>query len=95
MEGISIVLMLALLMLVTSNSASNASNNREIKRAKMKRSILEIEKILNLSDTHIDIELDRMSDQDLAKLYQDLREKFDQYIIERNAKNNKQALEDF
>lgn len=61
----------------------------------MKRSILEIEKILNLSDTHIDIELDRMSDQDLAKLYQDLREKFDQYIIERNAKNNKQALEDF
>ena len=74
---------------------SNASNNREIKRAKMKRSILEIEKILNLSDTHIDIELDRMSDQDLAKLYQDLREKFDQYIIERNAKNNKQALEDF
>lgn len=95
MEGISIVLMLALLMLVTSNSASNASNNLEIKRAKMKRSILEIEKILNLSDTHIDIELDRMSDQDLAKLYQDLREKFDQYIIERNAKNNKQALEDF
>lgn len=95
MEGISIVLMLALLTLVTSNSASNASNNREIKRAKMKRSILEIEKILNLSDTHIDIELDRMSDQDLAKLYQDLREKFDQYIIERNAKNNKQALEDF
>ena len=95
MEGISIVLMLALLMLVTSNSASNASNNREIKRTKMKRSILEIEDILNLSDTHIDIELDRMSDQDLAKLYQDLRERFDQYIIERNAKNNKQALEDF
>jgi len=87
--------MLALLMLVTSNSASNASNNREIKRTKMKRSILEIEDILNLSDTHIDIELDRMSDQDLAKLYQDLRERFDQYIIERNAKNNKQALEDF
>lgn len=95
MEGISIVLMLALLMLVTSNSASNASNNREIKRTKMKRSILEIEDILNLSDTHIDIELDRMSDQDLTKLYQDLRERFDQYIIERNAKNNKQALEDF
>ena len=95
MEGISIVLMLALLMLVTSNSASNASNNREIKRTKMKRSILEIEDILNLSDTHIDIELDRMSDQDLAKLYQDLGEKFDQYIIEQNAANNKKSLEDF
>lgn len=95
MEGISIVLMLALLMLVTSNSASNASNNREIKRTKMKRSILEIEDILNLSDTHIDIELDRMSDQDLAKLYQDLGEKFDHYIIEQNAANNKKSLEDF
>lgn len=95
MEGISIVLMLALLMLVTSNSASNASDNREIKRTKMKRSILEIEDILNLSDTHIDIELDRMSDQDLAKLYQDLGEKFDHYIIEQNAANNKKSLEDF
>ena len=95
MEGIAIVLMLALLMLVTSNSASNASNNREIKRAKMKRSILEIEDILNLSDTHIDIELDRMSDQDLAKLYQDLGEKFDHYIIEQNAASNKKSLEDF
>lgn len=95
MEGIAIVLILALLILVTSNSTSNASNNREIKRAKMKRSILEIEKILNLSDTHIDIELDRMSDQDLTNLYQDLGEKFDHYIVERNAKNNKQALEDF
>lgn len=95
MEGISIVLMLALLILVTSNSASNASDNQEIKRTKMKRSILEIEDILNLSDTHIDIELDRMSDQDLTNLYQDLGEKFDHSIIERNAKNNKQALEDF
>lgn len=95
MEGISIVLMLALLMLVTSNSASNASNNREIKRAKMKRSILEIEDILNLSDTHIDLELDRMSDQDLTNLYKDLGEKFDHYIIEQIAANNKKSLEDF
>ena len=95
MEGVSIVLMLDLLMLATSNSASNASNNRGIKRTKMTDSILKIEKILNLSDTHIDIELDRMSDQDLAKLYQDLGEKFDQYIIEQNAANNKKSLEDF
>ena len=95
MEGISIILMLALLMLVTSNSASNASNNREIKRAKMKRSILEIEDILNLSDTHIDIELDRMSDQGLTNLYKDLGEKFDRYIIEQIAANNKKSLEDF
>lgn len=95
MEGIAIILILALLMFVISNSASNAINNREINRAKMKRSILEIEDILNLSDTHIDLELDRMSDQDLNNLYQELGEKFDHYIIERNAKNNKQALEDF
>lgn len=95
MEGIAIILILALLMFVISNSASNASNNREINRAKMKRSILEIEDILNLSDTHIDLELDRMSDQDLNNLYQELGEKFDHYIIERNAASNKQALEDF
>ena len=68
---------------------------KEIARDKMKESILKIEKILNLSDTHIDIELDRMSDRALTDLYQDLREKFDHYIIERNAKNNKNALEDF
>ena len=95
MEDIAIILILALLMFVISNSASNASNNREIKRAKMKRSILEIEDILNLSDTHIDLELDRMSDQDLNNLYQELGEKFDTYIRERNAASNKKALEDF
>lgn len=95
MEGIAIILILALLMLVISNSVSNTDNNREIIRAKMKRSILEIEKILNLSDTHIDLELDRMSDEELSKLYSELGEKFDTYIRERNAAQNKKALEDF
>ncbi len=95
MEGIAIILILALLMLVISNSASNTDNNQEIIRAKMKRSILEIEKILNLSDTHIDLELDRMSDEELSKLYSELGEKFDTYIRERNAAQNKKALEDF
>lgn len=95
MESTAIILILALLMFVISNSASSTSNNREIIRAKMKRSILEIEKILDLSDTHIDIELDRMSDEELSKLYSDLGEKFDTYICERNAASNKKALEDF
>ena len=90
-----IILLLLTLACIAVILSDPSRINPRIDRKKMTDSILKIEKILNLSDTHIDIELDRMSDQDLAKLYQDLREKFDQYIIERNAKNNKQALEDF
>lgn len=89
------VLILMLIGAFLSLLSFGLSTPKDIARDKMKRSILEIEKILNLSDTHIDIELDRMSDQDLTNLYQDLGEKFDHYIIERNAKNNKNALEDF
>lgn len=92
MEVAVILLLIMVFMIFLSFSVNGSS---EISRDKMKRSILDIEKILNLSDTHIDIELDRMSEQDLTNLYQDLGEKFDHYIIERNAKNNKQALEDF
>lgn len=95
MEGIAIILILALLMLVISNSASNTSNNREINRAKMKRSILEIEDILSLKDSHLAIELDLMSDQELSDLYHESKSKFEIYISERNADNNKKALEDF
>ena len=90
-----VVLILLLIGSFLSLLSFGVDSPKEIARDKMKESILKIEKILNLSDTHIDIELDRMSDQDLANLYQDLGEKFDRYIIERNAKNNEQALEDF
>lgn len=92
MEAILILLLIGSFLSLLSFGVDSP---KEIARDKMKESILKIEKILNLSDTHIDIELDRMSDQDLTNLYQDLGEKFDHYIIERNAKNNKQALEDF
>lgn len=92
MEVAVILLLIMMFMIFLSFSVSSPS---EISRDKMKRSILKIEKILNLSDTHIDIELDRMSDQDLTRLYQDLGEKFDLHIHERNARNNKQALEEF
>lgn len=95
MEGIAIILILVLLMLVISNNASNTINNREINRAKMKRSILEIEDILSLKDSHLAIELDLMSDQELSKLYHESKSKFEIYISERNADNNKKALEDF
>lgn len=90
-----VVLILLLIGSFLSLLSFGVDSPKEIARDKMKRSILEIEKILNLSDTHIDIELDRMSDRALTDLYRDLGEKFDHYIIERNAKNNKQALEDF
>ena len=92
MEAILIPLLIVSFLSLLSFSVDSP---KEIARDKMKESILKIEKILNLSDTHIDIELDRMSDRDLTDLYRDLGEKFDHYIIERNAKNNKQALEDF
>ena len=95
MEGIAIILILALIMLVISNSARNTNNTREINRAKMKRSILEIEDILSLKDSHLSIELDLMSDQELSELYHESKSKFDSYITERNAANNKKALEEF
>ena len=90
-----IILLLLTLVCIAVILSDPSRINPRIDRKKMTDSILKIEKILNLSDTHIDIELDRMSDQDLTNLYQDLGEKFDQYIIERNAANNNQALEDF
>lgn len=90
-----IILLLLTLVCIAVILSDPSRINPRIDRKKMTDSILKIEKILNLSDTHIDIELDRMSDEDLTELYQDLGEKFDHYIIERNAKNNKQVLEDF
>lgn len=90
-----IILLLLTLVCIAVILSDPSRINPRIDRKKMTDSILKIEKILNLSDTHIDIELDRMSEQDLTNLYQDLGEKFDLYIHERNAKNNKQALEDF
>lgn len=93
MEAILVIMLLTLIVVFLHSLEFGSSS--KISRDKMIESILDIEKILNLSDTHIDIELDRMSDQDLTNLYLDLGEKFDHSIIERNAKNNKQALEDF
>ena len=93
MEGIAFLMLLTLFVMFLSSLETESTS--KIDRDKMIQSILEIEKILNLSDTHHEIELDRMSDQDLTKLYQDLGDKFDLYIIERNAASNKKALEDF
>lgn len=92
MEVAVILLLIMVFMIFLSFSVNSPS---EISRDKMKRSILDIEKILNLSDVHHEIELDRMSDQELTRLYQDSGEKFDTYIRERNAQNNEQALEEF
>lgn len=91
----SIILLLLALVCIAVILSDLARINPRIDRKTMIESILQIEKILDLNDTHYEIELDRMSDQDLNNLYQELGEKFDHYIIERNAKNNKQALEDF
>lgn len=91
----SIILLLLALVCIAVILSDPARINPRIDRKSMIESILQIEKILDLNDTHYKIELDRMSDQDLNNLYQELGEKFDHYIIERNAKNNKQALEDF
>lgn len=90
-----IILLLLTLVCIAVILSDPSRINPRIDRKKMTDSILKIEKILNLDDAHHEIELDRMSDQDLTNLYRDLGEKFDHYIIERNAKNNKNALEDF
>ena len=91
----SIILLLLALVCIAVILSDPARINPRIDRKTMIESILQIEKILDLHDTHYKIELDRMSDQDLNNLYQELGEKFDHYIIERNAASNKQALEDF
>lgn len=93
MEAVLIIMALTLLAILAFSVETGSSS--KLSRDKMKESILEIEKILNLDNNHHEIELDRMSDQDLTVLYNDLGEKFDLYIHERNAKNNKNALEDF
>ena len=90
-----IILTLTILMLLAIFLSVNISSPDEIARATMKESILKIERILRLTDYHYEVELDRMSDEDLTELYQDLGERFDTYIRERNAQNNEQALEEF
>ena len=92
---IPIILLLLALVCISVILSDPARINPKIDRKKMIDSILQIEKILNLSNTHLEIELDLMSDQDLTNLYRNSVEKFDRYIAERNADNNKKALEDF
>ena len=93
MEGIAFLMLLTLFVMFLSSLETESTS--KIDRDKMIQSILEIEKILNITDTHHKIELDRMKDQDLTDLYRDLGEKFDLYIIKRKADNNEKALEDF
>ena len=90
-----IILTLMILTLFAIFLSANISSADEIARDAMKESILKIERILRLTNYHYEVELDRMSDEDLTELYQDLGEKFDTYIRERNTMNNEQALEEF
>lgn len=90
-----IILTMMILTLLAIFLSVNISSADEIARDTMKESILKIERILRLTNYHYEVELDRMSDEDLTELYQDLGEKFDTYICERNAQNNNQALEEF
>lgn len=90
-----IILTLMILTLLAIFLYANISSADEIARDAMKESILKIERILRLTNYHYEVELDRMSDEDLTELYQDLGEKFDTYIRERNTMNNEQALEEF
>lgn len=90
-----IILTLMILTLLAIFLSTNISRADEIARDAMKESILKIERILRLTNYHYEVELDRMSDEDLTELYQDLGEKFDTYIRERNTMNNEQALEEF
>ena len=90
-----IILTLMILTLLAIFLSTNISSADEIARDAMKESILKIERILRLTNYHYEVELDRMSDEDLTDLYRDLGEKFDTYIRERNTMNNEQALEEF
>lgn len=90
-----IILTTMILALLAIFLFTNISSADEIARNTMKESILKIERILRLTNYHYEVELDRMSDEDLTELYQDLGEKFDTYIRERNTMNNEQVLEEF
>ena len=70
-----IILTLMILGLLAIFLSTNISSADEIARNTMKESILKIERILRLTNYHYEVELDRMSDQDLTDLYQDLGEK--------------------
>ena len=91
----AIVFLMLLTAFVIFLSSLETTSSNKVDRDKMIQSILDIEKILNLSDVHYKVELERMSNQELSNLYRDLGKKFDHYIIERNYADNKKALEDF
>ena len=76
MEALALLALLRMFTfaVMTIESVLNNRDTNQISRDKMKESILDIEKILNFSNTHYEIELDHMSDQDLTNLYKDLGE---------------------
>ena len=95
-ESTALLLLLALFMSFAAlvRAISNPSD-AETDRRKMTNDILEIEKILHLSNSHYLSELNLMREDELSKLYRDLREEFNLYIEKRNSEQNRQALEDF
>lgn len=84
---ISLILVFLLLLASLANII-RSENVVKIDRPKTIESILEIESVLNLSDTHYKVELDRMSDADLSTLYEDLGQKLDAFTAEKNAKRS-------
>lgn len=80
------VILVFLMLLISLFDIIRSENVVKINRSKTIESILEIESVLNLSDYHYKVELDRMSDADLSDLYEDLGHKLDAFTAEKNAK---------
>ena len=80
------VILVFLMLLISLFDIIRSENVVKIDRSKTIESILEIESVLNLSDYHYKVELDRMSDSDLSTLYEDLCHKLDAFTADKNAK---------
>ena len=82
-----IPLILAFLLLLASLvNIIRSENVVKIDRPKTIEAILEIESVINLSDPHYKVELDRMSDADLSALYEDLGQNLNVFTAKKNAK---------
>ena len=80
------LILVFLLLLASLANIIRSENVVKIDRPKTIESILEIESVLNLSDSHYKVELDRMPDADLSALYEDLGQKLDAFTANKNAK---------